>query len=134
MKNLPEDDKKQKIPHPVAQLLEKAILKRLEDKQNELGLSDLKLGEKTYSILGYDDPQKKINNTLRGKTGIKLSDFYIICEGLGLAPDRVFCTALDKVLDEMQGIAPPEEKSETVKPPIPLSSPQLQPPEIGAAN
>lgn len=102
--------KKQRLPHPIAQKLEAIIRQRLSDRQDERGLSDLALGELTYKPLGYDDVQKKINNTLRGKTGMKLSDFFILCEGLDVPPDRVFASALDKVLRENDEVSLPSKK------------------------
>ena len=110
MKKLSEPTKKPRPVHTVAHQLEELILQRLNDRRDELGLSDLGLGEKTYRVLGYDDPQKKINNTLRGKTGIKLSDFYILCEGLGLPPDRVLSSALDNMFTKPKEADLPEQE------------------------
>lgn len=95
-----ETDKSERLPHPIAEKLDVAIRQRLSDRQEEKGLSDQALGERAYLPLGYGDVQKKINNLMRGKTGMKLSDFYIVCEALELPPDRVFSSVLDSVLSQ----------------------------------
>lgn len=92
----------EKKPHPIAQKIETLIRKRMAEKKEELGLSDDALGERTFSPLGYNDGQKKVNNLLRGRTGMKIAEFYILCEGLELPPDRVFTAALDDALREAE--------------------------------
>lgn len=84
--------------HPIAAALEAIIRQRLVDKKNELAISDDALGTKTFKPLGYGDVQKKVNNLLRGQKSMSLAEFYILCEGLELQPDRVFTTSLDDAL------------------------------------
>lgn len=87
-----------KQQHPIAAALEAIIRQRLLDKKNELAISDDALGTKTFGPLGYEDVQKKVNNLLRGQKSMSLAEFYILCEGLGLQPDRIFTAALDDAL------------------------------------
>lgn len=89
-----------KQQHPIAAALEAIIRQRLLDKKNELAISDDALGTKTFGPLGYGDVQKKVNNLLRGQKSMSLAEFYILCEGLGLQPDRIFTAALDDALDK----------------------------------
>lgn len=107
MENLPYPDVGDKKNHPVAQKIEMLIRQRLAQRREELGLSDDALGSLTFRPLGFKDGQKKANNLLRGQTRMLLSEFYILCEGLKLPPDRVFTAALDDALAEIEkeGIA-----------------------------
>lgn len=87
-----------KQQHPIAAALEAIIRQRLLDKKSELAISDDALGIKTFGPLGYGDVQKKVNNLLRGQKSMSLAEFYILCEGLELQPDRIFTAALDDAL------------------------------------
>lgn len=87
-----------KQQHPIAAALEAIIRQRLLDKKSELAISDDALGTKTFGPLGYGDVQKKVNNLLRGQKSMSLAEFYILCEGLELQPDRIFTAALDDAL------------------------------------
>ena len=87
-----------KQQHPIAAALEAIIRQRLLDKKSDLGISDDALGTKTFGPLGYGDVQKKVNNLLRGQKPMSLAEFYILCEGLELQPDRIFTAALDDAL------------------------------------
>ena len=99
MKNKQHAEAVAKKQHPVAERLAAAIRKKLTDRRVELRLTEDALGEKTFNPLGYRDKQKKLHNLLNGKTEMKITDFYIICEGLELIPDRVFASAVDDALN-----------------------------------
>lgn len=87
-----------KKQNPIAEKLEANIRSRLVEKKNSLGISDDALGRNTFAPLGYEDFQKKVNNLLRGKKPMGIAEFYILCDGLGLHPDRLFTSALDDAL------------------------------------
>lgn len=87
-----------KKQNPTAEKLEANIRSRLIEKKNSLGISDDALGRNTFAPLGYEDFQKKVNNLLRGKKPMGIAEFYILCDGLGLHPDRLFTAALDDAL------------------------------------
>lgn len=100
-----------KTNHPVALRLEHYIRKKLSEQQKKLGLSDEALGQRTFKPLGWSDGQKKANNLLRGQTKMLLSDFYILCEGLDLQPDRVFTSSLISALEPDQTPTTGQKKS-----------------------
>lgn len=91
-----------KATHPVAQKLEELIREKLSFRQSELCISDETLGARTFKRLGFRDAQKKANNLMRGQTRMLLSDFYILCEGLDLLPDRVFTACLSDALEQLE--------------------------------
>lgn len=110
MKNLEEVlPEAAKTAHPVAKRLEELIRKKLVYRQSELGMSDEALGARTFKPLGWNDAQKKANNLMRGRTRMLLSDFYILCEGLELLPDRVFTACLSDALEQVETEAPKPE-------------------------
>ncbi len=99
---------------PTATALEAVIRQRLFDKKSELGISDDALGTKTFGPLGYGDVQKKVNNLLRGQKPMSLAEFYILCEGLGLQPDRIFTSSLYDVLRTPEGMSMENKKFKKV--------------------
>ena len=103
-----------KKTHPVAERLEEIIRRKLADRVLELDLSQEDVGGRTFRSLGWQDNQKKAGNLLSGRTKMKISDFYILCEGLELIPDRVFASAVEEALRH-EVIASTPQKKEGLK-------------------
>ena len=104
MGNLPDNTPK-KRPHPVAERVVRIIRKTLLDCRGKKGITEKELGERTFEPLGWSDGQKKINNLLNSKTDLSIADFYVLCEGLGLPPDRVFVAAVFDALKDCESAA-----------------------------
>jgi hypothetical protein len=94
-----ENSSEQKLPHAVAQAVSEAIRRKFLLRKEELSITEESLGDITYRKLGDNDAHKKIDNLLCGRVELKISDLIIMCEGLGINPDRIFTVAYDGALN-----------------------------------
>ncbi|NDV19240.1 hypothetical protein GO013_07380 [Pseudodesulfovibrio sp. JC047] len=86
-----------KDQYEVATKLGNLLVERIARKQEQLGLSDQKLGDLAFTYV--TDRQKKVNNLKHGKRQLTMADYYLLCQAVGLQPDRVLSLVLDDLED-----------------------------------